>query len=222
MMGKSGGQRPYDDRDDDLITGDEMMVKSFSLGIARRPPITFVKARKESEEVEIQQTKLGSGKSVASFYRDLVQPEAKEVSHFNLDKICLVCGIPIQDPERHHLNSAHLSALANPQAPLRPLSIETSSVGYQYLLRHGWSPYDIKGLGAKGREGSRTPVQVQMKNDKFGIGLDAPLSNESETPPQKLLNSKKDAELYEAEEKRKRKRILQDLYGDPKLVEYFG
>lgn len=218
MMGRYGGHGSYDEEDEDC---DGMMVKSFSLGIARQPPINFVKARNESEESEIQQTKESSGKSVASFYRELVQPEAKD-SLSNVYETCLVCGVPIQDPERHHLNSAHLSALANPQAPLRPLSIETSSVGYQYLLRHGWSPYDIKGLGAKGREGSRTPVQVQMKNDKVGIGLDAPLSNESERPPQKLLKSKKDAELYEAEDKRKRKRVFQDLYGDPKLAEYFG
>lgn len=220
-----------------ISRNDQSDVKSFSLGISRRPPIVFVKARsKAQEENQILKTQT-SGKAIASFYRDLVrQPQDPPPSSLPLPPVsCAICGVAILDPVRHHLNSAHLSALSNPQAPVRPLSIGPSSSGYRYLVRHGWSPHDTKGLGAKGREGSRTPVQVDFKSDKVGIGLAATEKGLSGTKehgqelPQRLKKKKKKglssadiAKRQDVENKLKRKRIYQDLYGDSKVNEYLG
>ena len=220
------GYYPIDDEVENTAyaSGGGGGVKSFSLGYSRRPAIAFVRANDEQKEDE-EKKKASSGTAVASFYKDLVLQDSKITPAAEKLSICSVCGIEIQDPVRHHLNSAHLTALANPQAPLAPLSIHPSSTGYQYLLKHGWSPYESKGLGAEGREGSRTPLKVHMKNDKVGIKHNSTLilngKNEAK-PPQKLICTATEAEKEEAAEKRKRKRIHQDLYGNPQLNEYLG
>lgn len=208
-----------DDEVDRIVADHGGMPKSFSIGYARRPPISFVKAQDTSVE-ELQKTQEARGNAVASFYKDLFQEDNPAPSTSPEFPICPICEIAIQDPERHHLNSAHLSALANPQAPLRELSIGPSSTGYQYLLRHGWSPYQVEGLGAQGREGSRTPVQVQMKTDKAGIGLES-IPVGTPLPPKPISNAV-EARKQETLDKRKRKRVYQDVYGDEKLNAYLG
>lgn len=216
-LGYQGSESYNAARSYDLADEDE--PKSFSIGYARRPLIPFVKAQGLEAEQQVQQSQEQKGNDIASFYRSLTQGDA-EPTPAPRYPICSVCDVAIQDPERHHLNSAHLSALANPQAPLRELSISSASSGYQYLLKYGWSPYQTTGLGAEGNEGSRAPVKVDMKLDKSGIGFKA-VPEGTPAPPKPIYNAT-EALKQEVENKKKRKRIYNEMYGDDKVAQYFN
>lgn len=199
--------------------------KSFSLGYSKRPFIAFVKSKSEEEEKSGQERLTTNGQQVASFYRDLIEsdsnPQAKSTQEY---PICEVCQTPIHDAERHNLNVAHLSALSNPQAPLSTLSFDPESISYKYLVKHGWSPFQPTGLGVPGREGSRVPIKAELKNDKYGIGvLPATTTTQQQNqPPPQVISNAAQAQQHDESQKRKRKRVYQELYGDPKVNEYFG
>lgn len=201
-------------------------VTSFSLGYSKRPFIAFVKSKSEEEQITNQEKLNANGQQVASFYKDLIQSDIKTVAKTDYQQksqqyqICEVCQIPIYDPERHNMNAAHLSALSNPQAPLSALSIDSQSTGYRYLVKYGWSPFTPTGLGVPGREGSRVPINTKIKNDKYGIGV--LFENTKQEQQKHTISNTPQAKQYDESQKRKRKMIHQDLYGDPKVSEYFG
>jgi hypothetical protein len=208
-------------------------TKSFSLGYSKRPFIAFVKSKSEEEEHSSQKKLHTNGQQVASFYRDLVQSDSNSSSIIEGEQktkssqeypICEVCQTPIHDSDRHNLNAAHLSALSNPQAPLSTLSFDPESISYKYLVKHGWSPFQPTGLGVPGREGSRVPIKTELKNDKYGIGVlpaTTAQQQQNQLPPQVISNATQ-AKQYDESQKRKRKRVYHELYGDPKVNEYFG
>lgn len=203
-------------------------TKSFSLGYTKRPFIKFVKSSDSTpsytDESIIQDTATTS--TAASFYRNLVRSTRQDLSS-NTESpvaslpVCEVCQVPIHDADRHHLNASHLSALSNPQSPVSPLSIDPESAGYRYLVKHGWSPFDAKGLGAAGREGSRIPVRVEVKNNTYGVGGKRVAKNVAAVA-KPIVRNAEDAKRFAEGEKRKRKRVYQELYGDAKVNEYFG
>lgn len=152
----------------------------------------------------------GNGKSVASFYKSLVSTDDESVTTNNLEW-CGVCHSQIIDRDRHHLSTVHVSATHHSEAPARPLMFGPHHSGYKYLIKHGWSPLSKRGLGAKGREGSRDPISVHKKNDRTGIGA-LPSKPTSNPKPKvhKPMTAKESTSHYLIQQQ-KRKKIAFEL-----------
>lgn len=169
-----------------------------------KQPIEFHKESDSSSQIKQGGgTDTSESGNVASFYKALVSSTNHESGEW-----CNLCQCQIIDHDRHHLSTVHISATHHSEPPARPLMFGPKHSGYKYLIKHGWSPLSKRGLGAKGREGSRNPISLQKKDDRFGIGAHPPSNPHPKV--QKSMTAKELRSHY-LKTQQKRRKIAFDL-----------
>lgn len=146
--------------------------------------IRFVKSREESTNEE----KVLDKHSSSDFYRSLLDSGSCNKVNDAPEVICSICGVSVLDADSHELSAAHQSSLdQGHKQPVVPLDVNITSSGYRYLEKYGWTRLNRTGLGASGREGSRTPIKVMKKDGRTGIGEHKTPRNPSGTTIGKTL-----------------------------------
>lgn len=181
--------------------------------------IRFVRSKSDSTgTVEEHAVQVNSS---SDFYRSLLDNHSgdKGIGGSGLEPTCCsVCGIAVLDSESHELSAAHQSSLdQSHEQPVIPLDLNTASAGYRYLEKYGWTRLHRTGLGAPGREGSRTPMKVVKKDGRTGIGehktprdllsttINEPLATKAIKYHGNVVSNRRSAQLhYEQEQKRDR------------------
>lgn len=191
-------------------------VRPVSHGLYKQR-IEFHKASDGSSQIKegggADVSESGDGRGVASFYKSLVSTTDDDDLGSDTDDLewCSTCQSQIIDRDRHQLSTVHVSATHHSEAPARPLIFGPHHSGYKYLIRHGWSPLSKRGLGVKGREGSRDPISVHKKDDRSGIGAQPAIPTaKPKAKVQKTMTAKESRSHY-LKVQQKRKKIAFEL-----------
>jgi len=193
----------------------------------KRPEIQFREETQLETVEEDEPSKSNHGEAIASFYRSITTPpvtvpttpladqdeteedynEALLVEGPPPPILCPVCNLPLPSSlkarREHNSSTAHLSRVIDPRPPaLKPLNLDSSSIGYKVLTLQGWSEKDRHGLGAEDNKGRREPVKAsRVKNDTVGLGIKESKVKEVVKETKGLISGKEIRRRYEREKK---------------------
>ncbi|KAK0627136.1 hypothetical protein B0T14DRAFT_511847 [Immersiella caudata] len=181
-----------------------------------------------------------SHQDVANIYLSMVLPEDVKPPDASVEMepappvVCDVCKLPMTclAPEDtpnsqsqdgtprtatpHENSLAHQLCLPHSHPPS---ALDRSRMGLNYLSTHGWNPDSRKGLGFD-QQGIQYPVKTKVKEDRLGIGMEAP-KHQPVKKKETVLDAKKVRKMAE-EEKRKAARIRQQLFMRDDLEKYLA
>lgn len=221
---------PFDNPEDEIPL---QQKRPFGSGLYRNP-VTFVPASSSLKTVSTDEPARDPSKSISDLYLGLVlPPEPKPpIGHENspdnnhsdppstkpspTPPLCPSCNLPILP--NHELSLPHQLSLPHSHPPS---SLDRSRMGLQYLSSQGWDPDSRRGLGSD-QQGIAHPLKPKPKDDRLGLGVELPKGTKNiPRPKEKLLDAKKARKQYE-QEKKKKGRIMKELFAEDKWEKYLG
>ena len=235
---QDGARHSEDEEDDDgLVPTPPIKHRSFGAGLHKRK-IAFVPASTGDDQLSTSTTatKPEPTQDISSIYLNLVLSKTAKLptpTPTEPATLCTICNLPFTPltsssddliaaqaaPTPHTSSLAHQLCLPHSRPPS---SLDRSRMGVSYLSTHGWDPDARQGLGAAG-QGIPFPIKAQKKEDKLGVGMEAPkkVVNKPLPPKVKTMDAGKVRKMAQ-EEKKRAERIRQQLDGRADWEKYLG